>query len=42
MTLAVDKPTLNNPFEKPKEYWIYEEGQPKRMSGGWPAVYLHK
>jgi len=26
MTLAVDKPILNNPFEEPKEYWIYEEG----------------
>jgi hypothetical protein len=42
MSLAVDKPILNNPFEEPKEYWIYEEGQPKRMSGGRPAIYLHK
>lgn len=33
MSLAVDNPILNNPFEEPKEYWIYEEGQPKRMSG---------
>lgn len=22
MTLAVDKPILNNPFEEPSEYWI--------------------
>jgi hypothetical protein len=33
MSLAVDEPILNNPFEEPKEYWVYEEGQPKRMSG---------
>ena len=23
MSLAVDNPILNNPFEEPKEYWIY-------------------
>jgi len=39
MSLAVDKPILNNPFEEPKEYWIYEEGHPKRMSGRRPAGY---
>jgi hypothetical protein len=33
MSLAVDEPILNNPFEEPKEYWVYEEGHPKRMSG---------
>jgi ATP-dependent DNA helicase RecG len=33
MSLAVDNPILNNPFEEPREYWICEEGQPKRMSG---------
>lgn len=37
MSLAVDKPILNNPFEEPREYWIYEEGQPKRMSGRRPV-----
>ena len=26
MSLAVDNPILNNPFEEPKEYWIYDEG----------------
>jgi hypothetical protein len=25
--------------EEPKEYWIYDEGQPKRMSGRRPAGY---
>lgn len=29
MSLAVDNPILNNPFEAPREYWIYEEGQQK-------------
>jgi hypothetical protein len=33
MSLAVDEPILNNPFEEPKEYRVYEEGQPKKMSG---------
>lgn len=35
MSLAVDNPILNNPFEEPREYWIYEEGQPKKMAGRW-------
>jgi hypothetical protein len=26
-----DEPILNNPFEEPKEYWIYDKGQPKRI-----------
>ena len=42
MSLAVDNPILNNPFEEPKEYWIYDEGQPKRMLGGRSAIYFHK
>jgi type III restriction enzyme len=37
MSLAVDEPILNNPFEEPRKYWVYEEGQPKRMSGRRPA-----
>lgn len=24
MSLAVDNPIINNHFEEPKEYWIYE------------------
>ncbi len=42
MSLAVDNPILNNPFEEPKEYWIYAEGQPKRMSGTQPVCYYFR
>ncbi|MCL4476933.1 MAG: DEAD/DEAH box helicase family protein [Nitrospirae bacterium] len=42
MSLAVDNPILNNPFEEPKEYWIYDEGQPKKMSGRRPAGYYFR
>lgn len=42
MSLAVDNPILNNPFEEPKEYWIYDEGHPKRMSGRRPAGYYFR
>jgi len=42
MTLAVDKPILNNPFEEPREYWIYDEGQPKRLPGRRPAGYYFR
>jgi len=28
MSLAVDNPILNSPFEEPTRYWAYEEGQP--------------
>ena len=31
MSLAVDEPILNNPFEEPGEYWGYEEGQSKKL-----------
>jgi len=24
MSLAVNEPILNNPFEEPKGYWVYE------------------
>jgi len=38
MSLAVDEPILNTPFEKPKEYWVYEElaagGKNRRISLG--------
>jgi hypothetical protein len=40
MSLAVDEAILNNPFEEPKEYWVYKEGHPKRMSGRRPAGYF--
>lgn len=32
MSLAVDEPILNNLFEEPKGYRLYEERQPKKMS----------
>ena len=31
MSLAVDEPILNNPFEEPKGYWVYEEGQSRKL-----------
>jgi hypothetical protein len=31
MSLAVDNPILNNPFEGPKECRIYDEGQSKKL-----------
>ncbi|HHT9135265.1 MAG TPA: DEAD/DEAH box helicase family protein, partial [Candidatus Avalokitesvara rifleensis] len=38
MTLAVDNPILNNPFEEPARHWQYVEGQPtlveeRRLAG---------
>ncbi len=38
MSLLVDNPIVNNPFEEPKQHWVYEEGQPvlkqeRRKSG---------
>ena len=29
MSLAVDEPILNNPFEELREYWVYEEDSRK-------------
>jgi hypothetical protein len=34
MSLAVDNPILSNPFEVPKEYWKYDEGQPIKIITG--------
>lgn len=42
MSLAVDNPILNNPFEEPKEYWLYDEGMPKRVPGRRPAGYYFR
>jgi hypothetical protein len=42
MSLAVDNSILNNHFEEPKEYRIYEEGQSKRMSDRGPARYYFR
>jgi type III restriction enzyme len=40
--MLVDNPILNSPFEEPKEYWAYEEGQPVRKKGRRPAGYYLK
>lgn len=35
MTLAVDNPIVNSPFEEPTRYWWdYQEGQPTEASFG--------
>lgn len=38
MSLLVDNPIVNNPFEEPQQHWVYEQGQPvlkqeRRKSG---------
>ena len=44
MNLAVDQPILNDPFEEPTRYWIYEResGQPVVMEGRRPAGYYFR
>lgn len=42
MSLLVDNPILNSPFEEPKSYWAYEEGQPVLKEGRRPAGYYLK
>jgi len=39
MTLAVDNPIVNSPFEEPGRYWDYKEGQPVLAEGRRPAGY---
>jgi type III restriction enzyme len=39
MSLAVDNPIINSPFEEPTRYWDYKEGQPVRPDGRRPAGY---
>ena len=42
MSLLVDNPILNSPFEEPTRYWAYEEGQPVLKEGRRPAGYYFK
>jgi type III restriction enzyme len=42
MSLLVDNPILNSPFEEPSRYWAYEEGQPVLKEGRRPAGYYLK
>ncbi len=39
MSLAVDNPIINSPFEEPSRYWDYGEGQPVLREGKRPAGY---
>jgi len=40
--MLVDNPIINSPFEEPKQYWAYEEGQPVCKEGRRPAGYYLK
>ncbi|MEM3432547.1 MAG: DEAD/DEAH box helicase family protein [Candidatus Methanomethyliaceae archaeon] len=40
MSLLVDNPIINSPFEEPTRYWAYEEGQPILKEGRRPAGYF--
>jgi len=42
MSLLVDNPILNSPFEEPFRYWDYREGQPVLVEGRRPAGYYLK
>jgi len=42
MSLLVDNPIVNSPFEEPARYWAYEEGQPVLKAGRRPAGYYLK
>jgi len=33
MSLVVDNPIINSPFEEPTRYWTYEGGQPVLKAG---------
>jgi len=39
MSLAVDNPIVDSPFEEPTRYWEYREGQPVLAEGRRPAGY---
>jgi type III restriction enzyme len=41
-TQAVDDPIINNPYQEPKEYWLYDHGVPGRIPGRRPASYWYK
>ncbi|RKY15359.1 MAG: hypothetical protein DRP82_01910 [Planctomycetota bacterium] len=37
--MLVDNPILNSPFEEPRYYWDFEDGQPVKREGRRPAGY---
>jgi type III restriction enzyme len=42
MSLLVENPIVNSPFEEPARFWAYEEGQPVLKEGRRPAGYYLK
>jgi len=42
MSLLVDNPILDPPFQEPARCWAYEEGQPVLKEGRRPAGYYPK
>lgn len=42
MSLLVDNPIINLPFDEPLRYWDYQEGQPVLVEGRRPAGYYLK
>lgn len=42
MSLLVDNPIINSPFDEPARYWAYEEGQPVLKEGRRPAGHYLK
>jgi len=42
MSLLVDNPIVNSPFEEPTRYWAYEDGQPVLKEGRRQAGYYLK
>jgi len=42
MSLVVDNPIINSPFEEPTRYWTYEGGQSVLKAGRRPAGYYLK
>jgi type III restriction enzyme len=39
VSLAVDNPIINSPFDEPSHWWDYSEGQPALRGGRRPAGY---
>jgi type III restriction enzyme len=39
MSLAVDNPIINSPFQEPSHWWDYSEGQPVLREGRGAAGY---
>src|SRR5437899_3050540 len=42
MSIAVDNPIINSPFEEPAKWWDYQEGHPIQRDGRRPAGYYRR